>query len=78
MGARGKRRAPLLTDVVGSTEFAAPVGDEAMAKLWAAHGRVARNLLAHHGGREIDGMLLRRIWLGQTAAREGRGDPASS
>ncbi|MFO1269645.1 MAG: hypothetical protein U1F67_24545 [Rubrivivax sp.] len=32
-----------------------------MAALWAAHDRVARDLLPQHGGREIDktdGMLL--------------------
>ncbi|MCW5634779.1 MAG: hypothetical protein KIT17_15705 [Rubrivivax sp.] len=54
-------RALLLTDVVDSTKMAARIGDEAMAALWAAHDRVARDLLPRHGGREIDktdGMLL--------------------
>jgi len=54
-------RALLLTDVVDSTKMAARIGDEAMAALWAAHDRVARDLLPQHGGREIDktdGMLL--------------------
>jgi predicted ATPase/class 3 adenylate cyclase len=54
-------RALLLTDVVDSTKMAARIGDEAMAALWAAHDRVARDLLPLHGGREIDktdGMLL--------------------
>lgn len=54
-------RALLLTDVVDSTKMAARIGDEAMAAVWAAHDRVARDLLPLHGGREIDktdGMLL--------------------
>ncbi|MBL8323752.1 MAG: tetratricopeptide repeat protein [Rubrivivax sp.] len=54
-------RALLLTDVVDSTKMAARIGDAAMAALWAAHDRVARDLLPLHGGREIDktdGMLL--------------------
>lgn len=54
-------RALLLTDVVGSTELTERLGDEAMAALWAAHDRVARDLLPAWGGREIDktdGMLL--------------------
>lgn len=54
-------RALLLTDVVDSTELAERLGNEAMAALWAAHDRVARDLLREAGGREIDktdGMLL--------------------
>lgn len=54
-------RALLLTDVVDSTKLATRIGDTAMAALWAAHDRVARDLLPQHGGREIDktdGMLL--------------------
>jgi len=54
-------RALLLTDVVDSTQLAQALGDEAMAALWQAHDRVARDLLPLHGGREIDktdGMLL--------------------
>jgi len=54
-------RALLLTDVVDSTRLAEALGDAAMAELWAAHDRVARDLLAGCGGREIDktdGMLL--------------------
>jgi len=54
-------RALLLTDVVDSTQLAATIGDDAMAQAWAAHDRVARDLLQAHGGREIDktdGMLL--------------------
>jgi predicted ATPase/Tfp pilus assembly protein PilF len=54
-------RALLLTDVVDSTKLAATLGDAASASLWAAHDRVARDLLRDSGGREIDksdGMLL--------------------
>jgi len=51
----------LLTDVVGRAELAASLGDEAMAELWAAHDRLARDLQREWGGREIghsDGLLL--------------------
>src|SRR5436190_689683 len=54
-------RALLLTDVVDSTKLAATLGDAAMARLWAAHDRAARDLLREWRGREIDksdGMLL--------------------
>jgi predicted ATPase/class 3 adenylate cyclase len=54
-------RALLLTDVVDSTKLAQQLGDEAMARLWAAHDRAARDLLPARRGREIDktdGMLL--------------------
>ena len=54
-------RALLLTDVVDSTQLSQALGDAAMATLWTAHDRVARDLLPLHGGREIDktdGMLL--------------------
>ena len=54
-------RALLLTDVVDSTRLSESMGDEAVAGLWAAHDRAARDLLHSHGGREIDktdGMLL--------------------
>lgn len=54
-------RALLLTDVVDSTKMAARIGDQQMAAVWAAHDRVARDLLPQFGGREIDktdGMLL--------------------
>jgi len=54
-------RALLLTDVVDSTQLSQTLGDAAMAELWAAHDRVARDLLLARGGREIDktdGMLL--------------------
>ncbi len=54
-------RALLLTDVVDSTKLSLRVGDAAMATLWAAHDRAARDLLPVWHGREIDktdGMLL--------------------
>ena len=54
-------RALLLTDVVDSTRLSQQLGDQAMARLWAAHDRVARDLLPPWRGREIDktdGMLL--------------------
>ncbi|MCO5123419.1 MAG: tetratricopeptide repeat protein [Rhizobacter sp.] len=53
-------RALLLTDVVDSTRLADKLGDAAMAGVWAAHDRVARDLLPAWRGREIDkadGML---------------------
>jgi predicted ATPase/class 3 adenylate cyclase len=54
-------RALLLTDVVDSTKLAESIGDAAMAEVWTAHDRIARDLLQAHGGREIDktdGMLM--------------------
>ncbi len=54
-------RALLLTDVVGSTKLSEALGDAAMAGVWAAHDRAARDLLPVWRGREIDktdGMLL--------------------
>jgi predicted ATPase/class 3 adenylate cyclase/Tfp pilus assembly protein PilF len=54
-------RALLLTDVVDSTKLSEALGDAAMAELWAAHDRVARDLLPVWRGREIDktdGLLL--------------------
>jgi predicted ATPase/class 3 adenylate cyclase len=54
-------RALLLTDVVDSTRLAARIGDAAMAEVWSAHDRAARDLLPVWHGREIDktdGMLL--------------------
>ena len=54
-------RALLLTDVVDSTQLSERLGDQAMAGVWAAHDRVARDLLPAWRGREIDktdGMLL--------------------
>ncbi len=54
-------RALLLTDVVDSTLLSEELGDAAMARVWAAHDRAARDLLPAWHGREIDktdGMLL--------------------
>jgi len=54
-------RALLLTDVVDSTKLSQALGDSAMAGVWAAHDRAARDLLPRWHGREIDksdGMLL--------------------
>jgi predicted ATPase/class 3 adenylate cyclase/Tfp pilus assembly protein PilF len=44
----------LLTDLVDSTRLSQALGDEAMALVWAAHDRLARDLLPLHGGREYD------------------------
>src|ERR1039457_1013879 len=50
-----------LTDVVDSTRLTQALGDARAAQLWAAHDRLARDLLQAWRGREIDksdGMLL--------------------
>src|SRR5216684_50925 len=54
-------RALLLTDVVDSTQLSERLGEAELAALWAAHDRLARDLLPARRGREIDktdGMLL--------------------
>jgi predicted ATPase/class 3 adenylate cyclase len=54
-------RALLLTDVVDSTQLSERLGEAELTALWAAHDRLARDLLAVRRGREIDktdGMLL--------------------
>jgi predicted ATPase/class 3 adenylate cyclase/Tfp pilus assembly protein PilF len=54
-------RALLVTDMVDSTKLSEAIGDAASAALWAAHDRVARDLLRTWRGREIDrtdGFLL--------------------
>lgn len=51
----------LLTDLVDSAALAARLGDTAMARVWTAHDRLARDLLRDWRGREIDktdGFLL--------------------
>ena len=51
----------LLTDLVDSAALAQQLGDAEMARVWAAHDRMARDLLRHWRGREIDktdGFLL--------------------
>jgi predicted ATPase/class 3 adenylate cyclase len=56
-----ERFALLLTDIVDSAALAQQLGDAAMAALWAAHDRLARDLLRRWRGREIDktdGFLL--------------------
>ena len=54
-------RALLLCDLIASTQLVERLGDAAAADLMARHDRIARDLLAAHGGREIDksdGFLL--------------------
>ena len=54
-------RALLICDLVGSTALVETLGDRRAAELGARHDRLARDLLARHGGREIDktdGFLL--------------------
>jgi predicted ATPase/class 3 adenylate cyclase/Tfp pilus assembly protein PilF len=51
----------LVTDLVDSTLLVERLGDQAAAQIFAEHDRRARDLLARHGGREIDrtdGFLL--------------------
>ena len=51
----------LLTDLVDSAALAQRLGDEAMARVWTGHDRMARDLLRSWRGREIDktdGFLL--------------------
>ncbi len=47
-------RTLLLSDLVGSTRLVEELGDRRSAELAARHDRLARDLLAEHGGREID------------------------
>lgn len=64
-------RVLLLTDVVDSTKLSESLGDQQMAEVWAAHDRVARDLLPLWRGREIDktdGMLLMFEAVGDAAA----------
>ena len=54
-------RALLLIDVVDSTKLSQALGDVRMAQVWAAHDRLARDMLILHNGKEIDktdGFLL--------------------
>lgn len=44
----------LFTDIAGSTEFAARIGDRAWKELLAAHHATVRQVLRTYGGREID------------------------
>lgn len=59
----------VLTDVVGSTQLAASLGDYDNAALWDAHDQVARALLSRWNGREVertDGILA--VFRDQNAA----------
>jgi predicted ATPase/class 3 adenylate cyclase/Tfp pilus assembly protein PilF len=47
-------KALLMSDMVGSTQLGARLGDEAMAGVWRAHDRLVRDLLAAWNGREIE------------------------
>ncbi len=47
-------RTLLFTDIVDSTKLVEQLGDAAAIDLWERHDRAARDLLALHGGREID------------------------
>ena len=54
-------RAVLLTDVVGSVDVSARLGDAAAAEFWRLHHRLARDLVRRWHGQEIDssdGFLL--------------------
>lgn len=56
-----KQLALLVTDVVDSTRVSIALGEQSSALLWAAHDRLARDLIPQWRGREIDksdGMLL--------------------
>jgi predicted ATPase/class 3 adenylate cyclase/tetratricopeptide (TPR) repeat protein len=58
---RSDVRALLVTDVVDSTRLTEVLGNAEAARLWAAHDRLARDLLPRWRGREIDksdGLLL--------------------
>ena len=44
----------LMSDIVASTELVARLGDEGASLLFQRHDRLARDLLAEHGGIEID------------------------
>ena len=47
-------RALVFTDIVDSTALDARLGEAAARAIWTAHDRQARDLVARHGGREID------------------------
>ncbi len=44
----------VFTDLVDSTRLVELLGDAAAAQVWEAHDRCGRELVARHGGREID------------------------
>jgi predicted ATPase/class 3 adenylate cyclase len=43
-----------MSDMVGSTQLGARLGDEAMAAVWRTHDRLVRDLLSAWNGREIE------------------------
>jgi class 3 adenylate cyclase len=73
----------LFTDIVGSTQLAAELGDAAWRELLDDHNRLVRRELAEHQGREIktvgDGFLAtfdgpaRAIWAARAIAEAVRG-----
>ncbi len=46
----------VFTDIEGSTQQTATVGDQAWASTMTEHGRVVRRLVAQHGGRVVKGL----------------------
>jgi class 3 adenylate cyclase len=44
----------LFTDIVGSTERAAELGDRRWSELLATHQHIVRDAIERHGGREVD------------------------
>ena len=44
----------LMTDMVGSTELAAELGDRGWRELVQLHNKLVRDALRRHGGREMD------------------------
>ncbi len=60
-------RTLLVSDLVDSTKLVEELGDRAAGTLFERHDRLARDLLAEHGGREIDKtdgflLLFERPW----------------
>ena len=54
LGAGAAVKTLLLSDLVGSTGLVERLGDERAFEVFGRHDRVARDLLAEYGGREID------------------------
>ena len=53
-GSRRQLATVLFTDIVGSTERAAALGDQGWRNLLDRHHRVVRRILRKHGGHEVD------------------------
>ncbi len=70
-------RAVLFTDIAGSTEHLARVGDKAWGELIVAHNERSRRAIEGHGGRVMkstgDGVLA--IFEGPARAVRGARDP---